>query len=155
MSGTCLNASGMFFTSNLCVESKHLKILNIWGGSFASPSERTHLRQTHQEQQIYPNDTISWNVRNIKHSHDCSGKQHQLSIFSVTDFWPNPGPGCRSLGSGRGVESAGVVTSVASWVISFVSKFILWNHVTKYTRTRPGLVFVIFQPWTHVSHEGS
>jgi len=64
-SGMCLDASGLFLASNLhvdmlnaivkSIESTHLGILNIWGGSFASPSGRTHFRKSTPKTQIDPN----------------------------------------------------------------------------------------------------
>ena len=69
-------------------------------------------------------------------SHDCSGKQIFCFCF-VTNFWPNPGPGCLQLGSGRpDVEFACVFASVAPWTVSFVSECIFWNLVDKKTNTR-------------------
>ena len=54
-SGTCLNASGVFFASNLHVEmsktiaqamrSKHFWIFTMFGGSLASPLGRIHVRK--------------------------------------------------------------------------------------------------------------
>ena len=49
------------------------------------------------------------------------------------DFVPNCGPGRSPLDASRqGIESAGVFASAASLAVSFVSKFILWNHVKSY-----------------------
>ena len=58
----------------------------------------------------------------------------------VLDFWPNPGPGRLPLDLGRGdVELAGVFASVASVVVSFVSKCILWNIVNKKLPSKTGI----------------
>ena len=48
------------------------------------------------------------------------------------DFWTNPGPGRRTLDSGRGdVEFAGVFASVESLTVSFVDECMLWEAVGK------------------------
>jgi len=62
--------------------------------------------------------------------------------FSFLDFGPNRGPGrLPSLYSGRGdIEYAGVLASVASVAVSFVSELISSKLVNqqKMSRTRPG-----------------